>query len=66
MSAGANVLALVKMLGHKDAAETLNTYADLFDEDLDKVAMVMHLNFGPGSEACQNLVTETDNAGKAA
>lgn len=27
------------MLGHKSAAMTLDTYADLFDDDLDEVAM---------------------------
>lgn len=38
VSAGANVKAIQRMLGHKDAAMTLNTYADLFDDDLDQVA----------------------------
>lgn len=41
ISAGANVLALSKMLGHKDPAMTLNEYADLFDADLDKLASAM-------------------------
>lgn len=36
--AGANVKALQRMLGHKSAAMTLDTYADLFDSDLDDVA----------------------------
>ncbi|MGZ4590148.1 MAG: site-specific integrase, partial [Actinomycetes bacterium] len=27
-----------RMLGHKDAAMTLNVYADLFDDELDAVA----------------------------
>lgn len=35
VSAGANVKALENMLGHKSAAMTLDTYADLFDSDLD-------------------------------
>nr|WP_306427579.1 tyrosine-type recombinase/integrase [Brevibacterium sp. 50QC2O2] len=35
---GANVKALSRMLGHADAAMTLNVYADLFDSDLDDVA----------------------------
>ncbi|MBM7460395.1 integrase [Rhodococcus coprophilus] len=30
--------ALQRMLGHASAAMTLDTYADLFDEDLDAVA----------------------------
>jgi integrase len=28
-------------LGHKDATTTLNTYADLFDDELDDVALRM-------------------------
>ncbi|HXH35740.1 MAG TPA: hypothetical protein VNJ54_15260 [Plantibacter sp.] len=38
MSAGANVKAVQRMLGHASAAMTLATYADLFDDDLDAVA----------------------------
>lgn len=38
VSAGANVKALQKMLGHQSAAMTLDTYADLFDDDLAGVA----------------------------
>ncbi|WP_457099328.1 tyrosine-type recombinase/integrase [Microbacterium sp. P5_E9] len=38
ISAGANVKAVQKMLGHASAAMTLDTYADLFDDDLDAVA----------------------------
>lgn len=38
VSAGANVKAVQKMLGHKSAAMTLDVYADLFDDDLDAVA----------------------------
>ena len=38
ISAGANVKALQRMLGHASAAMTLDTYADLFDDDLDDVA----------------------------
>jgi integrase len=38
VSAGANVKALQRMLGHKSAAMTLDTYADLFDDDLGSVA----------------------------
>ena len=40
-SAGANVLALARMLGHKDASGTLRVYSDLFDTDLDALADVM-------------------------
>lgn len=37
VSAGANVKALQRMLGHTSAAMTLDRYADLFDDDLDAV-----------------------------
>ncbi len=38
ISAGANVLVVQRMLGHASAAMTLDTYADLFDDDLNGVA----------------------------
>lgn len=38
ISAGANVLVVQRMLGHASAAMTLDTYADLFDDDLNAVA----------------------------
>lgn len=38
ISAGANVKAVQRMLGHASAAMTLDTYADLFEHDLDSVA----------------------------
>lgn len=38
VSAGANVKAVQRMLGHASAAMTLDRYADLFDSDLDAVA----------------------------
>jgi integrase len=41
ISAGVNVLALQRMLGHKSATITLDTYADLFDTDLDAVAVAL-------------------------
>ncbi|WP_207782380.1 tyrosine-type recombinase/integrase [Phytoactinopolyspora limicola] len=37
-SAGANVKALQRMLGHAKASMTLDVYADLFDEDLEALA----------------------------
>lgn len=42
MSAGANVKAVQRMLGHASAAMTLDTYADLFDDDLDAVAVALN------------------------
>lgn len=41
ISAGANVKAVQRMLGHAKASMTLDTYADLFDTDLDAVAVEM-------------------------
>ncbi|MBB4140404.1 tyrosine-type recombinase/integrase [Microbacterium invictum] len=38
ISSGANVKAVQRMLGHASAAMTLDTYVDLFDDDLDSVA----------------------------
>ena len=38
VSAGTNVLAVSRMLGHENPDVTLRVYADLFDTDLDKVA----------------------------
>jgi integrase len=42
ISAGANVKAVQRMLGHASAAMTLDTYADLFDDDLDAVAIALN------------------------
>lgn len=38
ISAGANVKAIQRMLGHASAAMTLDVYGGLFDDDLDSVA----------------------------
>jgi integrase len=38
VSAGANVKAVQRMLGHAKASMTLDVYADLFDDDLEVVA----------------------------
>jgi len=46
VSAGVNVLALARMLGHKDPSITLRVYSDLFDTDLDAVAASLHARFG--------------------
>ena len=56
VSAGVNVLALQRRLGHKSAKVTLDTYADLFDTDLDAVANTMYVTYsrqsvGTGSAA---------------
>ncbi|CAN5681893.1 site-specific integrase [soil metagenome] len=41
VSAGANVKAIQRMLGHASAAMTLDLYADLFDDDLGAVATAL-------------------------
>lgn len=41
VSAGANVKVVQRQLGHESAAMTLDTYADLFDADLDVVRVEM-------------------------
>ena len=56
ISAGVNVLALARMLGHTSAKVTLDTYADLFDSDLDAVAVSLHARYSPGGvpKVCPN------------
>jgi Phage integrase family len=49
VSAGVNVLALQRMLGHKSAKATLDTYSDLFDDDLDAVAVTLHSRYSRSS-----------------
>jgi integrase len=41
IAAGADVKVVQNMLGHKDATETLNTYAGLFPDRLDEVATAL-------------------------
>ncbi|OBB73662.1 tyrosine-type recombinase/integrase [Mycobacterium sp. 852014-52144_SCH5372336] len=41
VSAGANVKAVQRMLGHASAAMTLDIYAELFDDDLEAVASAL-------------------------
>lgn len=41
ISSGANVKAVQRMLGHASAAMTLDVYGDLFDDDLDTVAIAL-------------------------
>lgn len=53
ISAGANVKAVQRMLGHASAAMTLDTYADLFDDDLDEVAVALSRH---RESAMQNLI----------
>ena len=41
VSAGAIVKAVQRMLGHASAAMTLDTYADLLDDDLNSVGVAL-------------------------
>ncbi|WP_096905841.1 site-specific integrase [Dietzia sp. WMMA184] len=62
VSAGANVKALQRMLGHAKASMTLDVYSDLFDSDLDSVADAlnqMHRDCG------QDVGTKTATGGQA-
>ena len=61
VSAGANVKALQKMLGHASAAMTLDVYADLFDDDLDSVGTALdHARSRQSvSKACPRADSET-------
>lgn len=60
VAAGVNVLALQRMLGHTSAKMTLDTYADLFDDDLDAVAESLHSRYSPELPAScgQNVGTD--------
>ncbi|GGA72400.1 site-specific integrase [Pseudoclavibacter endophyticus] len=57
VSAGANVKAVQRMLGHSSAAMTLDVYADLFDADLDTVAA--NIDAARAVECGQNVGTGT-------
>jgi integrase len=63
VSAGGNVLALARMLGHESPKMTLETYADLFDSDLDPLADVLDRH---RTKALQSTTTndDTESAGK--
>jgi integrase len=58
VSAGANVKAVQKMLGHASAAMTLDVYSGLFDADLDGVAD--RLDSLPGVSKMRHDATETE------
>jgi integrase len=65
VSAGVNVLALQRMLGHKSAKVTLDTYADLFDTDLDAVAAALHAAYSPGSALKMRSASADSPAGSS-
>jgi integrase len=53
ISAGANVKAVQRMLGHAKASMTLDVYADLFDVDLDDVAVNLDAAIRAAAEAAR-------------
>jgi integrase len=59
VAAGVNVLALQRMLGHTSAKMTLDCYADLFDDDLDAVAVTLHSRYSRDitQKRAQNVLT---------
>ncbi|MGZ5378214.1 MAG: site-specific integrase, partial [Mycobacterium sp.] len=62
VSAGANVKAVQKMLGHASAAMTLDVYADLFDDDLEAVATA--LDAARSRESVPKMCPPAQNTGK--
>ncbi|MFD0000771.1 tyrosine-type recombinase/integrase [Nocardia sp. NPDC127526] len=62
ISAGANPKAVQIMLGHKSAAMTLDTYADLFPDDLEAVAEALdRAARAANKKAADGLRTGTNN-----
>jgi integrase len=53
ISAGANVKAVQRMLGHASAAVTLDVYSDLIDNDLDAVAAALDIEIARKSLSAQ-------------
>ena len=55
------VLALLRMLGHTSAAMTLDTYSDLFDDDLDAIAVTLHSRYSRSSVGKVSARQPTDD-----
>jgi integrase len=58
LSAGANVKAVQRMLGHAKASMTLDVYADLFDADLDDVAVNLDAAIRAAADAAREDATQ--------
>ncbi|HEX3206190.1 MAG TPA: tyrosine-type recombinase/integrase, partial [Propionibacteriaceae bacterium] len=52
IASGASVKNVQRMLGHKDAAMTLNVYASLFEDDLDDVSNRLDAALLEAAAAC--------------
>lgn len=63
VSAGANVKAVQRMLGHKSAAMTLDVYADLFDDDLDAVGVALNNARAGAQEAARGALSRVQTGG---
>lgn len=61
ISSGANAKVVQRMLGHASAAMTLDTYADLFDGDLDTVSKSLH-DARTAAGNARTAVDDTDGA----
>ena len=59
VSAGANVKVVQRQLGHASAAMTLDTYADLFEEDLDALGSALGGFFGCRENVVKNSLMKT-------
>lgn len=62
ISAGANVKAVQRMLGHAKASMTLDTYADLFPDDLEQVATKLSAQRAEALERVQTVSTDEGEA----
>jgi integrase len=64
VSAGANVKAVQRMLGHASAAMTLDVYSGLFDADLDAVAVQLDSLPGVSPECNRGEVIQLPRSAK--
>lgn len=64
VSAGVHVKALQRMLGHASAAMTLDTYADLFDDDLDSIGIALDQARSAAGVLTMCSATEQANEGQ--
>jgi site-specific recombinase XerC len=62
ISAGANVKAVQTMLGHASAALTLDTYADLFPDDLEAVANALDAAVRAAQESAAGQLRATSQS----
>ena len=58
VSAGANVKAIQRMLGHAKASMTLDVYAELFDDDLDGVAVSLDVAIKSAADPLRTKSTQ--------